>query len=119
MFTMLLLGVRSLTALALGSWAASQLFAFQTGYPRSLGPGLHTTYGTVLYAPYAVGVWLWRWPGLIASPQMWQSLLIGLALTGLGLLWTWVNRHQELALSSHGTSRWATTREVKHLGEPS
>ncbi len=111
--------MRSLTGLVLGLWVATQLFAFQMRYPKNLGAGLHRVYDMVVYAPYDVGVWLGRWPGLLTHPKMGRSLLTGLALTGLCLLWTWVNRSRELAHSSHGSSRWATKREVMHLGESS
>jgi|RhiMetdeSRZDD1v2_1073273.scaffolds.fasta_scaffold35554_5 hypothetical protein len=114
-----LLGGVILGTVALQGW--TQYVAQSYGYHALLG----TPWWSVeafyrrhpLYPPWKGVLWTWQWGG-----TSWRLGLVGGAvlLLGLVVLGSWVGRRQRRTqpppMTGHGTTQWATRRDVKKAG---
>lgn len=103
----------------LGVWAATQWAASMLGYQAQLGPAWTVIAGWPLYRPWQLFEW-WYWyeayaphvfntAGMLAG----ASGFMGCAAAIIGSLW---RARQTRMVTTYGSSRWATRREVKGAG---
>jgi len=103
----------------LGVWAATQWAAFMLGYQAQLGSPWIVIAGWPIYRPWQLFHW-WYWyeayaphvfdkAGLLAG----TSGFMGCAAAIMGSLW---RARQTRMVTTYGSSRWATSREVEGAG---
>jgi hypothetical protein len=119
MWWRLLPGLLVAGLLALGSW--TQVLAHQYGYHALLGTPWWQRqvfrHPLAVYAPWQALVWTWRWGtpawrvGFLAG-----TVGLGLLLVGAGWRGRWRRRTQPPPMTGHGTTIWATRRDVKKAG---
>jgi type IV secretion system protein VirD4 len=113
------LAVAALLVLSVGGcWFATQYVASALAYAPALGPPWATLGEARLYAPWQWIVWarlyaprapiLFRSAGAITT----ASALAGAGAAALAALWRKPSAHSR----AHGSSRWATTAEMKRAG---
>ena len=103
----------------LGIWCATQWTAYELGYQSRLGPPWFLIAGWPVYRPWRFFEWWYAFDayapalfdrgGLIAA----ISGFAGFALAVLGSLLR--ARHKKL-VTTYGSSRWATSREITRAG---
>ncbi|MQP68549.1 IncP-type conjugal transfer protein TraG [Niveispirillum sp. SYP-B3756] len=103
----------------LGVWAATQWAATMLGYQAQLGPAWAVVAGWPVYRPWQLFEW-WYWyeayaphvfdkAGMLAG----ASGFMGCAAAIIGSLW---RARQTRMVTTYGSSRWATRREVEGAG---
>ncbi|SNT09768.1 Type IV secretory system Conjugative DNA transfer [Azospirillum sp. RU38E] len=103
----------------LGVWAATQWAAAMLGYQAQLGPAWTVIVGWRVYRPWQLFEW-WYWyeayaphvfdkAGMLAG----ASGFMGCAAAIIGSLW---RARQTRLVTTYGSSRWATRREVEGAG---
>ncbi len=103
----------------LGVWAATQWAASMLGYQAQLGPAWTVIAGWPVYRPWQLFEW-WYWyeayaqhvfdkAGMLAG----ASGFMGCAAAIIGSLW---RARQTRMVTTYGSSRWATSREVEGSG---
>jgi len=102
-----------------GVWFATQWAAAELGYQAGLGAPWFVALGVPVYYPWRLFEWwyaydayapeLFNWVGGIAA----SSGLVGCAVAILGSLW---RARQNRLVTTYGSSRWATAREVEGAG---
>ncbi|WP_425411574.1 type IV secretory system conjugative DNA transfer family protein [Niveispirillum irakense] len=103
----------------LGVWAATQWAAAMLGYQAQLGPPWIVIAGWPIYRPWQLFHW-WYWyeayaphvfdkAGMLAG----ASGFMGCAAAIIGSLW---RARQTRMVTTYGSSRWATRREVEGAG---
>ncbi|MGQ3049241.1 MAG: conjugal transfer protein TraG [Niveispirillum sp.] len=103
----------------LGVWAATQWAASMLGYQAQLGPAWTVIAGWPVYRPWQLFEW-WYWyeayaphvfdkAGMLAG----ASGFMGCAAAIIGSLW---RARQTRMVTTYGSSRWATSREVEGAG---
>ncbi|MFY8093468.1 MAG: conjugal transfer protein TraG, partial [Niveispirillum sp.] len=103
----------------LGVWAATQWAASMLGYQAQLGPAWTVIAGWPVYLPWQLFEW-WYWyeayaphvfdkAGMLAG----ASGFMGCAAAIIGSLW---RARQTRMVTTYGSSRWATRREVEGAG---
>lgn len=103
----------------LGVWAATQWAAAMLGYQAQLGPPWTIIAGWPVYYPWQLFHW-WYWydayaphvfdkAGILAG----TSGFMGCAAAIIGSLW---RARQTRMVTTYGSSRWATSREVEGAG---
>ncbi|MQX37632.1 conjugal transfer protein TraG [Roseospira navarrensis] len=103
----------------LGVWAATQWAADMLGYQAQLGEPWFVLFGWPVYPPWALFVWWFAFEayapevfdaaGLLAG----MSGFMGAAAAIVGSLW---RARQGRMVTTYGSSRWATRREVERAG---
>jgi type IV secretion system protein VirD4 len=99
----------------LGVWAATQWCAAMLGYQPQLGPPWYVLFGWPVYRPWALFPW-WYWYDAYA-PQVFNkagmlagaSGFMGCGAAIIGSLW---RARQTRLVTTYGSSRWATEREI-------
>jgi len=100
----------ALLALSVGSWMATQLFAYQMHYQPALGPPLVSVGLYRLYAPTAGVTWAWRWAW--QHPQAFRPAgFVLLAFLALGAV-----PFARKTAPRRGVARWATRRDLQRQG---
>jgi type IV secretion system protein VirD4 len=103
----------------LGVWGATQWAASMLGYQAQLGPAWTFIVGWPVYRPWQLFEW-WYWyeayaphvfdkAGMLAG----ASGFMGCAAAIIGSLW---RARQTRMVTTYGSSRWATRREVEGAG---
>jgi type IV secretion system protein VirD4 len=102
-----------------GVWAATQWCAAMLGYQSQLGPAWFTAVGTPIYKPWAIFPWWFHYEayaphvfdkaGMLAG----ASGFLGCAAAIAGSLW---RARQSRHVTTYGSARWATAREVIRAG---
>jgi type IV secretion system protein VirD4 len=116
---MRLLAVAALLVLSVGGcWFATQYVAWSLAYAPALGPPWATLGEERLYAPWQWIVWARLYgphaPNLFRSAS---AITTASALAGAGAAALAALRRKPAANSrAHGSSRWATTAEMKRAG---
>ena len=103
----------------LGVWAATQWCAAMLGYQPQLGPPWLVVFGWPVYRPWQLFPW-WYWYDAYA-PQVFNkagmlagaSGFMGCGAAIIGSLW---RARQNRLVTTYGSSRWATEREIKQAG---
>jgi type IV secretion system protein VirD4 len=102
-----------------GLWASTEYIASHLSYAAALGPPWATLGCVHLYAPWA---WIeWgrvyesRWP-LVFRNASGITTLSAIAGAGVAASATAFGRKSPTASRAHGSSRWATTEEVRKAG---
>jgi len=103
----------------LGVWAATQWCAAMLGYQPQLGPPWLVVFGWPVYRPWQLFPW-WYWYDAYA-PQVFNkagmlagaSGFMGCGAAIIGSLW---RARQNRLVTTYGSSRWATEREIKGAG---
>lgn len=97
----------------------TQVRAYHYGYHPLLGVPLWTEIlggrTHALYAPWQVFVWQWWWGSRVLLCGVGVGTLLGLT----GLLWLRhrrPGRGQPPAMEGHGTTTWATRRDIRKAG---
>jgi hypothetical protein len=113
------LGGILLGVLVLQGW--TQYLAHHYGYHALLGApwwqgqGFWRRYA--LYPPWEGLRWSWQWGTLHGQRALLLGLLVGVTLVGV---WVWMTvrrrRRQPPPMTGHGTTQWATLRDVKKAG---
>ncbi|MCW0198892.1 conjugal transfer protein TraG [Sphingopyxis sp.] len=103
----------------LGVWAATQWCAAQLGYQPQLGNAWFTLFDMPIYWPWAIFPWWYRYEayapevfdkaGMIAG----ASGFLGCASAIAGSLW---RARQSRHVTTYGSARWATKREIDRAG---
>ena len=119
--TKLLIGtVLTVLAIVLGGlWLATQWVAWQLGYQSQLGAPLFHLLGAPVYLPWALFVWWYAFDAY--APQLFNRAgmiaaaggVIGCGVAIAGSLW---RARQDKHVTTYGSSRWATTRDVTDAG---
>jgi type IV secretion system protein VirD4 len=119
--TKLLIGqiVIVFAVIVFGVWAATQWCADMLDYQARLGPPWHVLFGWPIYEPWKFFDWWYRYEayapyvfdkaGMLAG----ASGFIGCAAAIIGSLW---RARQGRLVTTYGSSRWATTNEVRRAG---
>lgn len=99
----------------------TQTLARTYGYHPALGPPLwelRPWHGLVypLYAPWQALVWQWQWGEPWLTWVVFGSLGLGLGLALAGWWWHVTRPGQPPPLEGHGTTRWASMKNVKRAG---
>ncbi len=102
-----------------GVWAATQWCAAQLGYQPQLGPAWFILFDTPIYRPWSIFPWWYHYDayaphifdkaGMIAG----ASGLFGCGAAIVGSLW---RARQSRHVTTYGSARWATTREIDRAG---
>ena len=103
----------------LGVWAATQWCAAMLGYQPQLGPPWFVLFGWPVYRPWALFPW-WYWYDAYA-PEVFNkagmlagaSGFMGCGAAIIGSLW---RARQTRLVTTYGSSRWATEREITQAG---
>lgn len=103
----------------LGVWAATQWAAAMLGYQAQLGPAWTAIAGRPVYRPWQLFEWWYLYEayaphvfdkaGMLAG----ASGFMGCAAAIIGSLW---RARQTRLVTTYGSSRWATRREVEGAG---
>jgi type IV secretion system protein VirD4 len=103
----------------LGVWAATQWAAAMLGYQAQLGPAWTVIAGWPVYRPWQLFEWWYSYEayapyvfdkaGMLAG----ASGFVGCAAAIIGSLW---RARQTRMVTTYGSSRWATSREVEGAG---
>ena len=101
-----------------GLWAATQYVARELQYSRALGAPW-TMWGTTpVYPPWAWLVWSERLDGY--APALFRSAgIISITSIAIGCgicIAASLRRTAEASSDAHGSSRWATTKEIRQTG---
>jgi type IV secretion system protein VirD4 len=113
------LGLAALLLAALsGFWGATEYVAAELGYAPALGPPWVVLGGVHVYAPWAWVEWDRRYQA--RAPTLFRSagamtMLAAVAGVGLAALAA-LQRKGSGASQAHGSSRWATTSEMRAAG---
>ena len=103
----------------LGVWVATQWAAAMLGYQSQLGAPWASLFGTSIYRPWQLFGWWYSYDAY--APRVFDkagalagaSGFMGCASAIAGSLWrARQNRH----VTTYGSSRWATTREIERSG---
>ncbi|SEH41900.1 conjugal transfer protein TraG [Magnetospirillum fulvum] len=102
-----------------GVWSATQWAAAMLGYQTQLGPPWLVLFGTPVYRPWQLFPWWYAYEayaphifdkaGMLAG----ASGFMGCAAAIAGSLW---RARQSRLVTTYGSSRWATAREVERAG---
>jgi type IV secretion system protein VirD4 len=103
----------------LGVWAATQWCAAMLDYQTQLGAPWFVLFGWLVYRPWALFPW-WYWYDAYA-PQVFDkagmlaggSGFMGCGAAVIGSLW---RARQSRLVTTYGSSRWATEKEIKKTG---
>ena len=115
----ILAGCLLLAVCGLQGW--TQHRAYQLGYHPALGAPLWQVQAFrqrhALYPPWGALVWAWRWGGTamrvqLAGGVLGSGVLLGAVLVGT----TRRTRTQPPPMQGHGTTTWATRRDVRQAG---
>ena len=111
------LSLLALLALLGGLVYWTQALARLYGYHPALGEALWVVrpWRGLVYAPWQALIWHWQWGEPITIWLPVGCVSIGLAFVG----WWWVRREpggQPPPLEGHGTTKWATKRDVRKAG---
>lgn len=103
----------------LGVWFATQWTAAELGYQWRLGPPWFVIFSYPVYCPWRLFEWwyafdayapsLFNHAGMIAA----SSGLAGIGVAVAGSLW---RARQNRLVTTYGSSRWATSREIERAG---
>ena len=116
------LAVVTLLVLSLGgSWVATQHVAAALQYAPELGPPWASLGQQRVYAPWAWVVWSRRYEARAPTPFRNASAITTLAaLAGAAVaIAAALRRKRSAASRAHGSSRWATTAELRNGGPSS
>ena len=103
----------------LGVWAATQWAAAMLGYQPELGPPWHMVLGAPIYRPWALFGWWYHYDAYAravfdkAGALAGASGFMGCGAAIAGSLW---RARQTARVTTYGSSRWATSREVGCAG---
>jgi type IV secretion system protein VirD4 len=75
--------LRTLVAVALGSYLATQLYAWLQAYHPALGQPLVLVSGWPLYGPHKLYVWAWQWGQVQPQPFVWPAVVVVGVTVGL------------------------------------
>ena len=108
-----------LAIIVAGVWAATQWCAAMLGYQPQLGPAWFTVIGVPVYPPWQLFPWWYFYEAY--APKVFDkagslaaaSGLVACAAAVLGSLW---RARQVGQVTTYGSARWATTREVERAG---
>jgi type IV secretion system protein VirD4 len=102
-----------------GVWASTQWCAAQLGYQAQLGPAWFMAGDTPVYRPWAIFPWWYHYEayaleifdraGMLAG----SSGFLGCAAAIAGSLW---RARQSRHVTTYGSARWATVREIERNG---
>jgi type IV secretion system protein VirD4 len=103
----------------LGVWAATQWCAAMLGHQPQLGPAWFSAAGTPVYRPWAIFPWWYHYEAY--APEVFDkagmlagtSGFLGCAAAIAGSLW---RARQSRRVTTYGSARWATEREVARAG---
>jgi type IV secretion system protein VirD4 len=105
--------------LALGVWAATQWAASMLAYQLELGPPWFVARGLLVYRPWALFFWWFHFEAY--APAVFNKAGALAAASGFlscgaavaGSLW---RARQPGAVTTYGSARWATGKEMRHAG---
>lgn len=102
-----------------GVWASTQWCAAQLGYQAQLGPAWFMAGDTPVYQPWSIFPWWYHYEayapeifyraGMLAG----SSGFLGCAAAIAGSLW---RARQSRHVTTYGSARWATVREIERNG---
>src|SRR5690242_12920276 len=103
----------------LGVWVATQWAAAMLGYQSQLGAPWVSLFGTSVYRPWQLFGWWYSYDAY--APRVFDkagalagaSGFMGCASAIAGSLW---RARQNRNVTTYGSSRWATTREIERSG---
>ncbi|EHK54538.1 conjugal transfer protein TraG [Allomesorhizobium alhagi] len=107
------------TLVVLGVWSATQWCAHMLGYQSQLGLPWFVANGWPIYQPWKLFVWWFQFEAY--APEVFDKAGMMAAASGLmgcaaaigGSLW---RARQRGLVTTYGSSRWATTREIERAG---
>jgi len=108
-----------LTIIVVTTWSATQWTAWRLGYQPQLGEPWTIVAGHAVYAPPAF-FWWWYWFDAYAPKVFYEGALIAASggfpsiAVAIGMS-VWRAREAKY-VSTYGSARWATTREVRAAG---
>ncbi|MFD2235730.1 conjugal transfer protein TraG [Phaeospirillum tilakii] len=102
-----------------GVWSATQWAAAMLGYQPQLGPPWLVLFGTPVYRPWQLFPWWYAYEAY--APHIFDKVgmlagasgFMGCAAAIAGSLW---RARQSRLVTTYGSSRWATAREVERAG---
>ncbi len=102
-----------------GVWASTQWCAAQLGYQAQLGPAWFMAGDTPVYRPWAIFPWWYHYEAY--APEIFDragmlagsSGFLGCAAAIAGSLW---RARQSRHVTTYGSARWATVREIERNG---
>jgi len=102
-----------------GVWLATQWTAAQLAYQPQLGPAWFTLFDRPVYRPWSIFPWWFHYEAY--APRVFDkagmlagaSGFLGCAAAIAGSLW---RARQSRHVTTYGSARWATTREVERAG---
>lgn len=105
--------------MAFGVWAATQWAAAMLGFQARLGPPWFVVFHYPIYRPWALFFWWFHFDAY--APKVFHkagalaaaSGFLGCAAAIIGSLWRARQTHD---VTTYGSSRWATAREIEHAG---